>query len=210
MKTFKLSLAALTLIAAVTFSSCNQETPVVEEEVAVVVEEGLTGDYIVSAEVSKLAWLGTKITGEHTGSINIQEGYFTLSAGALTGAKVVVDMTSIVVEDITDAEMNAKLTGHLNSEDFFNTAGFPTASLSLTEGDEANASGDLTIKGITNPVKFSYTVVESETEVVLEGAVMVDRTLYDIKYGSGKFFENLGDKTISDEFELKFNVVSIK
>lgn len=209
MKTFKLSLAALTLFAAFSVTSCKEETPVVVEEV-VVVEEGLTGEFAINTEVSSVSWLGKKVTGEHSGTISIQEGNFTLSNGALSAGTVVVNMTSIVVTDLTDAKENGKLTGHLNSEDFFSTAAFPTATLVITEADNESAAGDLTIKGITNPVKFAYTVTESETEVVVEGTVVIDRTLYDIKYGSGKFFEKLGDKTINDEFELKFKAVSTK
>jgi polyisoprenoid-binding protein YceI len=207
MKTLKFSLAAMALFAAFTFSSCNQEAPVVEE---VEVIEGLSGNYSVNAEASKLSWLGKKVTGEHTGSIAIQEGMFSVSNGLLTSGDVLVNMASLSVEDIEDAEQNAKLSGHLNSEDFFDVVGFPTATLLITEATETTATGELTIKNITNPVTFEYTIAEGETEVTLTGLVIVDRTLYDIKYGSGKFFDDLGDKTIYDEVELTFEVVALK
>lgn len=210
MKKIKLGLAALTLFAAFTFSACNnQDAPVVEEEVEVV-EEGVSGEFVIDAEASKISWLGKKVTGEHFGDIKISEGKFALASNVLVDGKVEVNMTTITVNDIEDEEMNAKLVGHLNSEDFFNTANFPGATLVITEADESHAAGDLTIKGITNPVKFEYSVEEGESTVTLTGLVVVDRTLYEIKYGSGKFFEDLGDKTIYDEFELKFEVVANK
>jgi len=209
MKTFKLTLAALTLFAAFTFSSCKEETPVVVEEV-VAVEDGLSGEFAINTDASTLSWLGKKVTGEHSGSIKIQEGSFTIDKNVLTSGNILMDMTTISVGDLTDAEENAQLIEHLNSEDFFNTALFPTAAFVINKTDNASAAGDLTIKGITNRVKFGYTLTESETEITVEGTLIVDRTLYDIKYGSGKFFEKLGDKAINDEFELKFKMVSTK
>lgn len=210
MKKLNLSLLSLILIVFVAFTSCKSNKPV-EEEVVVeeVVEEGVSGTFDINTETSKLEWLGKKVTGEHYGTINFQGGNFTLEHNQVVGGVVTVDMTSIVVSDLTDAEMNAKLTGHLNSEDFFNTANFPTATLEFTQGATANELvGKLTIKDITNDVVINANLADVEGQPTITGTMTVDRTLYDIKYGSGKFFDNLGDKTINDEFKLSFTVVS--
>lgn len=210
MKKLNLSLLSLILIVFVAFTSCKSNKPV-EEEVVVeeVVEEGISGTFDINTETSKLEWLGKKVTGEHYGTINFQGGNFTLEHNQVVGGVATVDMTSIVVSDLTDAEMNAKLTGHLNSEDFFNTANFPTATLEFTQGATANELiGKLTIKDITQDVVINANLADVEGQPTITGTMTVDRTLYDIKYGSGKFFDNLGDKTINDEFKLSFTVVS--
>jgi len=111
-------------------------------------------------------------------------------------------MTSVTSTDLT-GEYQGKLNGHLKADDFFGTDKFPTAKLVIkTIGEKSanvyTATADLTIKGITKPVTFDITVAGNTATT----AFKVDRTKYDIKYGSGSFFEGLGDKTISDEFEL--------
>ena len=207
MKKITLSFAALALLAAFTFSSCKSKTePVVEEEV-VVVEEGISGTFTVDTEASVIEWLGKKVTGEHFGEISIQDGSFTAENGVIVEGNAVIDMTSITVLDIEDEEGNAKLVGHLTTEDFFNVAEYPSATLSFNaEGDAL--VGDLTIKGITNPVTFNAELSEVEGQTVAIGTITIDRTEYGIQYGSGKFFENLGDKTINDEFKLSFTIVA--
>ena len=213
MKKINLSLFIAILASAFIFSACNQEAPAEEEGVVeeeVVVEEGVSGQYTLDAETSNLSWLGKKVTGEHFGSVAITDGKFTLENGNLLAGKAVVAMDGITVEDIEDEEMNAKLVGHLNSEDFFNTAEFPTAMLAITGTDEKGmATGELTIKDITNRVEFPYEVEETAGGAVLTGNIVIDRTEYDIRYGSGKFFEDLGDKTIYDDFELTFTAAGI-
>jgi len=95
------------------------------------------------------------------------------------------------------------LEGHLNSEDFFATEKHSTSTLVFTDvkstgKNSYEVTGDLTIKDITKPVVFDVSIYGSKATAT----VKVDRTNYDIKYGSGNFFENLGDKTIYDEFDL--------
>jgi polyisoprenoid-binding protein YceI len=129
MKKLTVSFAVLAFLAAFTFSSCKEEAPVVEEVVEAV---ALTGDFSANLEASSLSWLGKKVTGEHFGSIKLKDASFSFADGVLTGGKAVVDMTTISVEDVTDAEKNADLVGHLSTEDFFNAAKYPEATLVIT------------------------------------------------------------------------------
>lgn len=167
----------------------------------------ISGTFNVDTDSSKIQWFGKKVTGEHNGTVKLKEGSFVVEKGALSSGTATIDLTTIVVIDLTDPEWNGKLKGHLESPDFFNIAEFPTASLTFQKGENGLA-GDLTIKGITKPAKFDAQVSEENGKAVVSGTLTVDRTAYDIRYGSGKFFENLGDKTISDEFSLKFKVVA--
>jgi polyisoprenoid-binding protein YceI len=125
-------------------------------------------------------------------------------------------MTSISNKDLTDEESKGKLLGHLKSDDFFGTAKFPTAQFLATKitpagSGKVNVTGELTIKGITNPIAFvaAYTI-NGNLLTANAANVKVDRTKYSIKYGSKNFFDSIGDKAIDDEFILNINIVASK
>ncbi|MBV5313016.1 MAG: YceI family protein [Prolixibacteraceae bacterium] len=165
------------------------------------------GTQKVDTAKSSVKWLGKKVTGEHFGSISVKEGSLEVSKGKVTGGKVVIDMTSLAVEDVKDAGMNGKLVGHLKSDDFFGVATFPTSELVVTKVDGSTFSGNLTIKGITNPTVFTATSSTEGKTTTYKGTITIDRSKYNVKYGSKSFFDNLGDKVIYDEFTLDFSLV---
>lgn len=157
----------------------------------------------VNAEASQVTWKAYKVTGSHTGTIALKSGSLEFDDDKLTGGEFVVDMTSINTTDLEAGSGKEKLDGHLHSADFFATATNPTSKLVFTNvktsgKNSYEVTGDLTIKGITKPVTFDVSVYGSKATATLK----VDRTKYDVKYGSGSFFDNLGDKTIYDEFDL--------
>lgn len=169
-------------------------------------------DLSINTKVSNVDWIGKKVTGQHTGTINIKEGNLHLHDGNLSTGKVVIDMSSISCTD-TEGEWGQKLVSHLNSADFFDVENHKTATLEITstkkiEGNKYTVSGNLTIKGITKPIIFESTIEIKDGKLAAYAEVKVDRTLYDIKYGSGKFFEGLGDKMIDDEFIVKFKIAA--
>lgn len=156
----------------------------------------------INVEASKITWEGEKLTGSHEGTINLKDGYFEMEGGKLVGGEFTADMTTINVTDL-EGESKGKLEGHLNSDDFFGVNNFPTASFTIkTAAEKSNGmygiSGDLTIKGKTNPIAFDLKMDGDTASTTL----VIDRTKYDIRYGSGSFFDDLGDKTIYDEFTL--------
>ena len=160
----------------------------------------------IDAAKSTVTWTGKKVTGSHTGTINISEGSIINKDGRFHGGTFTIDMTSITNSDL-DGNMKGKLEGHLKSDDFFGVEAHPTATLTITDIDKLGGgyklTADLTIKGKTAPVSFDAAV----TGNTATANITVDRTLYDVKYGSGKFFEDLGDKMISDNFELVVSLV---
>lgn len=160
----------------------------------------------IKASESTINWTGKKVTGSHTGTLNLSEGFLVFEGDKITGGEFVVDMTTLVVTDLEAGKGKEKLEGHLNSDDFFGTENHKTAKLvvakTLKTKDGYKISGNLTIKGKTNPITFDLNVKGDTATTTLN----VDRTKYDIKYGSGSFFDNLGDKAISDEFELTVNL----
>ena len=165
----------------------------------------------VDVSKSVVNWTGKKVTGEHHGTIAIKEGNLEETNGKVTGGKIVMDMPSIADQDLTDAGMNAKLIGHLKSDDFFGVTTFPTSELVINKvesnGNSQTFTGDLTIKGVTHPVTFAVTSSIDGKNTVYKGTLAVDRSKYNVRYGSKSFFDNLGDKVINDEFILNFNLV---
>jgi polyisoprenoid-binding protein YceI len=160
----------------------------------------------VDTSKSSINWLAKKVTGQHNGTINIKDGALVFKGKKLVGGTFTADMTTVTATDLT-GEYLGKLNGHLKSDDFFSTAKFATSTLVFkTIGakgkDVYTVTADLTIKGITNPVTFDITVADNSATTKF----MVDRTKYDIKYGSKSFFESIGDKAIYDEFELTVNL----
>ena len=171
-----------------------------------------TGNVTIDEANSSIFWKAKKVGGAHEGYIGISEGSLSFTDGALSGGSFVVDMTTISVTDIADEKMNGKLVGHLNSPDFFNVAEHTTASFSITSAEKiSDASykvvGDLTIKGITAPVEFEAAMSKEDGKKVATAEIVVDRTVYDVRYGSKKFFDNLGDKFIYDNFTLDVKLV---
>ena len=156
----------------------------------------------INVSESTINWTGKKVTGSHEGTLSFSDGYLVFDGDNITGGEFTVDMTSLTVTDLEAGKGKEKLEGHLNSDDFFGVENHQTAKLVVKKakknGDSYKVAGDLTIKGKTNPIEFDLKVDGATATTNLK----VDRTKYDIKYGSGSFFDNLGDKAIYDDFEL--------
>lgn len=172
-------------------------------------------NYIVNAASSAIVWKGYKVTGEHTGTVKIKDGKLSFNNGVLAGGEFTIDMNSITNTDL-EGEWAGKLVGHLKSDDFLGVASHPTSKLVITRAIAVDTKGNykivgnLTIKGITKEVKFQANVKEANGSVNASGKIVVDRSEYDIRYGSGSFFDGLGDKTIYDEFDLQVSLVAGK
>ncbi len=170
--------------------------------------------YSINVEKSTIYWTGEKVTGEHTGTLMIKSGSIEVEDGTPVGANFIIDMNSIVCTDIEDAGTNKKLIGHLKSDDFFGVEKFPEGSFMATSftpikgasGRDANYTikGKLTLKGKTQDIEFKAFISVDDSTLTSNGSAVFDRSEYDIRYGSGSFFDNLGDKTIYDDVSLTF------
>lgn len=169
----------------------------------------------LSPDQSEVRWLGKKVTGQHNGTLKLKGGSVQLVGDEIKGGDIQLDMGSVVVEDVKDPEYNAKLVAHLKNDDFFSSSTYPVSSFKITRvrplkgNPEATheVTGDLTIKGQTHPVTFPAKVEVKDGRASAQAKVRIDRTRWNIRYGSGKFFKGLGDKMIDDQFELDFKVV---
>jgi polyisoprenoid-binding protein YceI len=169
----------------------------------------------VDVSQSIIQWKGYKVTGSHEGTIKLKDGRFDYANGLLTGGQFTIDMATINCTDL-EGEWKGKLEGHLKADDFFGVEKFPTANFKITKvaakgtpGDY-KITGDLTIKGITKEIRFYAKVTESDNARTATADIKIDRTDFGVQYGSGSFFDALGDKTIYDEFDLNVRIVSAK
>jgi len=156
----------------------------------------------IKVENSKVIWKGYKVTGSHEGTIALQSGILTFETEKLVGGEFVIDMTTITNTDL-DGDNKGKLEGHLKSDDFFGVQNYPISTLvfqnvEATGKNSYKISGNLTIKGITKPIAFNMSIYGNKANASLK----IDRTVYDVRYGSTAFFDNLKDKAIYDEFDL--------
>ncbi len=178
-----------------------------------------TDVYMVDTKLSSLEWFAEKIGGKHNGTIMFTSGEIKNDHGSMTGT-FVVDMKSIIDKDLEDEKYKAKLEGHLKSADFFDAEKFPTATFVLSSivpikdakegGNTHTVVGNLTIKDKTNPLIFDAVFKTESGKIACVGTAVVDRSKYDVKYGSKSFFPEIGDKMINDEFQVKFNVLAVK
>jgi polyisoprenoid-binding protein YceI len=169
------------------------------------------GTFKVDAGKANLKWIATKVTGKHEGTVKLASGSLQSDGKNLTGGSFDIDMNSIACTDIADKETNGKFVGHLKSEDFFGvekhkTARFVIGKVTPKSGNEVEISGKMTIKGITKDITFPATVTHAGKSIKAKAKITIDRSEYDVRFGSGKFFADLGDKIIHDDFIIDLDM----
>jgi polyisoprenoid-binding protein YceI len=192
-------------------------------------EQGSDLMFAVDLNESYVAWEGYKPTGEHNGTVNLLSGKLNFSGDELVGGEFVMDMNSITVLDLTDEESNAKLTGHLKSDDFFDVEKYPTARFVITDVEPVDPSqidpekergevvpthaisGNLSMKDQTRNITFNARVNMVDDRFMAEtNQFFVDRVEWNVQYGSKTLFDNLQDNFINDEMGLSIRLEAAK
>jgi polyisoprenoid-binding protein YceI len=163
----------------------------------------------VNTQESSIEWIGKKLGSQHNGNILMKTGYLELKDDAIVGGHFIVDMASITNNDL-QGDSKQRLEGHLKSDDFFGVETYPTAEFVVTKSSKftdgiATLTGDLTIKGKTESISFEVERTGNNFAATLE----IDRSKFDVRFGSNSFFDNLGDKAIKDIFTLNIKLVTI-
>lgn len=164
--------------------------------------------YTLDPAASTIGWEGHKFFGgNHTGTIDVRDGRLQVVDGKLVGGSFTIDMNSIQVTDL-EGETAAKLAAHLKTDDFFDVPNHPVATFEISRVEYGGANqaaivGDLTLRGVKQQLVFLATIdVKGGTLQATAKGVRVDRTVHDAKYGSIRFFSDLGRKIVGDEFTL--------
>jgi polyisoprenoid-binding protein YceI len=212
-------LATLTLTVA-----CKNDKTSTEEtntsEVAVATDAATI--YTVDSANSKIEWVGSKPAGKHHGTIALSKGEISVNEGNIESGQFTIDMKSITVEDLKsgdgkeDLEAHLKGTGEKDKEDhFFNTNKFPEGTFEITGVNtverKTTVEGNLTLKGITKPVNFHATItVDGDVVTLTSETFTINRTQWNVNYSSKSVFDDLKDKFINDDIELKVTVIAKK
>jgi polyisoprenoid-binding protein YceI len=217
----KKSILSMLAICTIAFVSCkNDKTEAADAaEVTPVAAEAVS--YMVTASESSIAWVGSKPTEKHNGTINVTEGAMMVKDVVLEGGKFAIDMNSITVLDLKAGDGKEDLEGHLkgltkeNEDHFFNATKYPTATFEITSVETVegvtNVSGNLTMKEITKNVSFIATVTVEENMVsVVSEPFKINRTDWGVNYASKSVFDDLKDKFVDDEIELTVTAVAKK
>ncbi|CAN5550441.1 YceI family protein [soil metagenome] len=172
--------------------------------------------YKVNTNKSIVNWHGKKVLGQHNGTVKISDGNIFTENGKITGGNVKVDISTLESLDLAgDLKTKAMLEGHLKSDDFFNAEKYPEITFKINSVEnvingETNkiVKGEMTIREITRAVSFPAKVINENNMITADIDADIDRTDYDLKYGSGKFFAGLGDNLISDKFNIKIHILA--
>lgn len=214
----RISLLTLLAAPALFLASCGSpegSEATVTEATTAAEAPATAATYTVDTQNSLVTWTGSKITGSsHTGTLKLSEGTLKVENGQLVGGNFTVDMNSLDNTDLKGTDGYEKLLGHLKSDDFFSVAAHPTATFEITgvtakageNGATHEVSGNMTIRGITKNLTFPATVTVDAATASATAEFFFDRTLYDVKFNSSSFFENLGDNAIKNDVSLKVDL----
>jgi len=207
---------------AMFIASCNSNQTAERAETgeAQNVAEASGIQYDINHDNSELRWRGTKPTGEHVGTVGISAAEVTVDENRITGGTIIVDLTTIVNEDLESEDMNSRLVNHLKSEDFFHVEEHPEARFELVSMEEISATetgmthnltGNLTMRGNTKSVSFPARVNISDNRIdITTNEFAIDRTQWDVNFKSKKIFAELKDDFIHDDINLQFDVEFVR
>lgn len=205
-----------------TLNSCKNDKTEAGDAQEVATTSDDSKGYVVDTAASVIEWVGSKPTGKHNGTIALSAGEVYLNNGKVESGKFTIDMTSITVLDLAAGDGKEDLEGHLkglgkaeDADHFFNTNKYPEGVFEITAVNtvdgQTTIEGNLTLKEITKSVKFPATLaLDGDSLVLSTETFTINRTDWNVNYGSKSIFDNLGDKFINDAIELKITVKASK
>ena len=178
--------------------------------------------YKVDVDRSVLKWIGYYVFSfsEHNGTINVSGGEITLDDQQIISGYFDIDMKTIKDLDMSADDGAKDLENHLMSDDFFSVNNFPTARFEITKtekikdavagGANYDVTGDLTLKGLKNSLTFPALINFNENGIEAKAKFKFDRTRWNVRYNSGKFFFDVGDGAISDAIGMEIHLFTSK
>ena len=191
------------------FLEASKEFPMIQGTPLVQPPAPPHGHYELDLKESYLRWTGRNLISKHTGRLGIEKGEFLFEEGALVGGSVVIDMNDITCDDLAATDLHDVLISHLKDHDFFDVGVYPTAEVTIKKADESKVWVDLTLKGITQEVVIP--ILPGLTEAGLlatQASFSIDRTRWNVLYGSQKFFKRLAGHFVSDWLEIELRLLT--
>ena len=178
------------------------------------------GKYQIDADESLIEWVGRNPNTKHFGTVRISDGQIQIKNTTITGVAE-IDMKSIKNMSLEGDELQPVLVSHLKSEDFFLVKLFPTANFIINGGkldDEPYLSspnfvvdGTLDLRGVKADLSFPATITNTDDNgLVAEAHFDIDRTRWNVIYGSTRFFEHIGMHLVFDLISFQVKIVAKK
>ncbi len=178
------------------------------------------GSHSINLLKSKLDWTGRNIASTHYGTLNLSAGELQVQNGWPVSGNFTVDMNSLEDLDIPDSKLRQVLVHHLKSDDFFDVEQFPTAQFNLSQikmlpdsrpgSPNSQLTGELILKGVRNQLSFPGIIaVVGDGLLAADAHFDIDRTRWNVLYGSGKFYEKLGMHLVNDDVSLALKLVTL-
>ena len=213
MKSYLLALSILLFAASCSNSPKNK----IEGTDSQAIADGSGEQLVVDTQASSIHWIGTKPGGSHHGTIGIKEGSLAINGTEVASGSFNIDMNAIVDEDLTDQKMNEMLVNHLKSADFFDVEKYPASSFAITKveaiaGNDSithRISGNLKMKDVEKNITFDAKITkEGDAYKAVTVPFTIDRTQWNVQYGSKSIFADLKDKFINDNIELQITIIA--
>ena len=172
------------------------------------------GEYQIDKTKSVVRWIGRTPVKFHDGTINIQEGNFSVDDNGILNGNIIIDMESINCTDLSGGGKKS-LEEHLMNDDFFSVNKFKTSKINISSEMKPNNGlidfkGNLEIKNISNPISFKSSISKTpEGKYTASSKLTFDRSMYNVKYKSKSFFDDLGDKFINDDIEIELEIITL-
>ena len=178
------------------------------------------GQYTIDAEASQVEWAGRNPNTRHIGTVDIAEGAIDIQGSAITGS-IEINMNTIHNINLEGDELQPVLETHLKSDDFFFTKMFPKAVFTLkgakriepgwVTAPNYRVEGELNLRGVSAHLEFDATVVLIEDgSLAMEAHFDIDRTRWNVIYGSTRFFEHLGMHKVFDLLSFQIHLVAVR
>ena len=172
------------------------------------------GEYQIDKTKSVVRWIGRTPVKFHDGTIDIQEGNFFVDDNGILNGNIIIDMESINCTDLSGGGKKS-LEEHLMNDDFFSVNKFKTSKINISSEMKPNNGlidfkGNLEIKNISNPISFKSSISKTpEGKYTASSKLTFDRSMYNVKYKSKSFFDDLGDKFINDDIEIELEIITL-
>lgn len=213
MKAYLLALSIVLFAASCSNSPKNK----IEGTDSKAIADGSGEQLVVDTQASSIHWVGTKPGGSHHGTIAIKDGSVAINGTEVASGSFNIDMNAIVDEDLTDQKMNEMLVTHLKSADFFDVEKYPASSFAITKVEAVTGndsithriSGNLKMKDVEKNITFDAKITkEGEAYKAVTVPFTIDRTQWNVQYGSKSIFADLKDKFIDDNIELQITIIA--
>ena len=215
---------ALTLIITFSTTGCKDKADKANtsDAEAAAISESTSEKFTVNISESTIEWKGFKPTGTHNGTIRLDNGVLKTDDGKLQSGTFLIDMNTISVTDLEAGDGKEDLESHLKGSvegkenHFFDVSKFPTAAFEITATESLAAgktrlSGNLAIKGQKHNISFPVNITNEGDQMTIESeSFTIDRTKWNVNYGSKSVFDDLGDRFINDDIELKIIIKAKK